>query len=327
MAGNSQRRGATRKAGSKKGQTVGSGGVRRRGLEGKGNTPKAEDRTYHPAAKRARAKAKAEAKTATTRSRNAARPAVNRKDGEGPELVLGRNPVVECLRAGVPATALYVAVGTENDDRLTEAVKIAADTGISILEVPRTDLDKLSHNGMHQGLALQVPPYRYAHPDDLVERARAGGEPGLLVALDNITDPRNLGAVVRSVAAFGGQGVVIPQRRSAGVTAVAWRTSAGAAARLPVARATNLTRTLKDWANRGYQIVGLDAGGDTTLDEFDGSAPTVIVVGSEGKGLSRLVRETCDTILSIPMAGPVESLNASVAAGVVLAEAARQRRS
>ncbi|QLY31448.1 23S rRNA (guanosine(2251)-2'-O)-methyltransferase RlmB [Nocardia huaxiensis] len=326
MAGNSQRRGATRKAGSKKGQTVGSGGQRRRGLEGKGATPKAEDRVYHAAAKRAKLKAKAEAKSATTRARNAARPAVNRKDGEGPELVLGRNPVVECLRAGVPATALYVAVGTENDDRLTEAVKIAADTGISILEVPRTDLDKLSHNGMHQGLALQVPPYRYAHPDDLVERARAAGEPGLLVALDNITDPRNLGAVVRSVAAFGGQGVVIPQRRSAGVTAVAWRTSAGAAARLPVARATNLTRTLKDWANKGYQIVGLDAGGDTTLDEFDGSAPTVIVVGSEGKGLSRLVRETCDTILSIPMAGPVESLNASVAAGVVLAEAARQRR-
>src|SRR5690606_34337373 len=125
---------------------------------------------------------------------------------------------------------------------------------------------------------------------------------------------------------FGGQGVVIPQRRSASVTAVAWRTSAGAAARLPVARATNLTRTLKDFAAKGYQIVGLDAGGDTTLDEFDGTAPTVIVVGSEGKGLSRLVRETCDAILSIPMAGPVESLNASVAAGVVLAEVARQRR-
>lgn len=326
MAGNSQRRGATRKSGTKKGQVVGSGGQRRRGLEGKGATPKAEDRTYHAAAKRAKLKAKAQASTATARARNAARPTVGRKDGEGPELVLGRNPVVECLRAGVPATALYVAVGTENDDRLTESVKIAADTGISILELPRTDLDRMSNNGMHQGLALQVPPYRYAHPDDLVDRVNADGGQALLVALDNITDPRNLGAVVRSVAAFGGQGVVIPQRRSAAVTAVAWRTSAGAAARLPVARATNLTRTLKDWASKGYQIVGLDAGGDTTLDEFDGTAPTVIVVGSEGKGLSRLVRENCDAILSIPMAGPVESLNASVAAGVVLAEVARQRR-
>ncbi|EHI44789.1 RNA methyltransferase [Rhodococcus opacus PD630] len=245
---------------------------------------------------------------------------------DGPENVLGRNPVVECLRAGVPATALYVAVGTESDDRLKESVQRAADAGISILEVPRTDLDRLSANGMHQGIALQVPPYRYAHPDDLIAEARKHQEAPLLVALDNITDPRNLGAVVRSVAAFGGHGVVIPERRSASVTAVAWRTSAGAAARLPIARATNLTRTLKDWASKGVQVVGLDAGGDTTLDEFDGSGPVVVVVGSEGKGLSRLVRENCDAILSIPMAGPVESLNASVAAGVVLADIARRRR-
>ncbi|MFI9410250.1 23S rRNA (guanosine(2251)-2'-O)-methyltransferase RlmB [Nocardia gamkensis] len=321
MAGNSQRRGAVRKSGSKKGAVVGSGGKRRRGLEGRGATPPAEMRTKHPAAKRAAAKAKA----AQGRSSSSGRPA-GRKSDDGPELVLGRNPVVECLRAGVPATALYVAVGTENDDRLTESVRMAADTGISILEVPRTDLDRLSANGLHQGVALQVPPYRYAHPDDLLDRARGAAEPALLVALDNISDPRNLGAVIRSVAAFGGHGVLIPQRRSASVTAVAWRTSAGAAARLPVARATNLTRTLKDWASQGVQIVGLDAGGDTTLDDFDGGDPTVIVVGSEGKGLSRLVRESCDAILSIPMAGPVESLNASVAAGVVLSEVARQRR-
>ena len=241
-------------------------------------------------------------------------------------MVLGRNPVVECLRAGVPATALWVAVGTDSDERLKESVQRAGDAGISILEVPRSDLDKLSANGLHQGLALQVPPYRYAHPDDLIAAARAHQEPALLVALDNITDPRNLGAVIRSVAAFGGHGVVIPQRRSASVSAVAWRTSAGAAARLPVARATNLTRTLKDWQTKGITIIGLDAGGDTTLDEFDGSGPVAIVVGSEGKGLSRLVRETCDMILSIPMAGPVESLNASVAAGVVVADIARQRR-
>jgi 23S rRNA (guanosine2251-2'-O)-methyltransferase len=146
------------------------------------------------------------------------------------------------------------------------------------------------------------------------------------VALDNISDPRNLGAIVRSVAAFAGNGVLIPQRRSASVTAVAWRTSAGAAARVRVARATNLTRTLKHWADSGLQIVGLDADGGTAIDQFDGTVPTVVVVGSEGKGLSRLVRETCDAVVSIPMAGPTESLNASVAAGVVLAEIARQRR-
>ena len=159
--------------------------------------------------------------------------------------------MLECLRAGVPATALYVALGTDADERLTESVQIAADKGISILEVPRHDLDRIAANGLHQGLALQVPPYSYAHPDDLLADATSDSVPALMVALDNISDPRNLGAIVRSVAAFGGHGVLIPQRRSASVTAVAWRTSAGAAARVPVARATNLTRTLKDWANRG----------------------------------------------------------------------------
>jgi 23S rRNA (guanosine2251-2'-O)-methyltransferase len=242
------------------------------------------------------------------------------------EIVLGRNPVLECLRAGVPATALYVALGAEADERLTESVRLAADSGISILEAPRYDLDRIAANGLHQGIALQVPPYQYAHPDDLLATARKHSTPALMVALDNISDPRNLGAIVRSVAAFGGHGVLIPQRRSASVTAVAWRTSAGAAARVPVARATNLTRTLQNWADAGLQVVGLDAGGDTTVDELDGTGPMVVVVGSEGKGLSRLVRENCDAVVSIPMAGPTESLNASVAAGVVLAEIARQRR-
>ncbi|MGV0715164.1 23S rRNA (guanosine(2251)-2'-O)-methyltransferase RlmB [Mycolicibacterium sp. XJ662] len=309
MAGNSRRRGAVRKPGTKKGPTVGSGGVRRRGLEGRGATPPAHKRPNHPAAKRA--------------AKAARRPARKTDDTE---VVLGRNPVLECLRAGVPATALYVALGAEADERLTESVRIAADSNISILEVPRHDLDRIAANGLHQGLALQVPPYVYAHPDDLLAAATADGGPALLVALDNISDPRNLGAIVRSVAAFGGHGVLIPQRRSASVTAVAWRTSAGAAARLPVARATNLNRTLKSWADAGLQVVGLDAGGDTTVDELDGEGPMVVVVGSEGKGLSRLVRENCDTVVSIPMAGPTESLNASVAAGVVLAEIARQRR-
>ncbi|AFM19391.1 rRNA methylase, putative, group 3 [Mycolicibacterium chubuense NBB4] len=312
MAGNSQRRGAIRKAGTKKGPTVGSGGVRRRGLEGKGATPPAHKRPHHPAAKRAA---------------KAARQQQGRhKKTDDTEIVLGRNPVVECLRAGVPATALYVALGTDSDERLTEAVQTAGDRGIAILEVPRHDLDRIAANGMHQGLALQVPPYVYAHPDDLLAEAKRDAAQPLLVALDNISDPRNLGAIVRSVAAFGGHGVLIPQRRSASVTAVAWRTSAGAAARIPVARATNLNRTLKQWADAGVQVVGLDAGGDTAIDEIDGEGPIVVVVGSEGKGLSRLVRENCDAIVSIPMAGPTESLNASVAAGVVLAEIARQRR-
>ncbi len=315
MAGNSRRRGAVRKEGTKKGPTVGSGGVRRRGLEGRGATPPAHQRPHHPAAKRAAKAGKSQ--------QQQRRPARKTDDTE---VVLGRNPVLECLRTGVPATALYVALGADADERLTESVRIAADSGISILEVPRHDLDRIAVNGLHQGLALQVPPYSYAHPDDLLADATRDSTPALLVALDNISDPRNLGAIVRSVAAFGGHGVLIPQRRSASVTAVAWRTSAGAAARVPVARAPNLTRALKNWADAGLQVIGLDAEGDTTVDELEGTGPVVLVVGSEGKGLSRLVRENCDAVVSIPMAGPTESLNASVAAGVVLAEIARQRR-
>ena len=241
--------------------------------------------------------------------------------------MLGRNPVVECLRAGVPAMALHVALGTTADERVAEAVQLAADAGVAILEVPRIDLDRIAGGALHQGVALQVPPYAYAHPDDLLEAASDSVDPALIVALDGVTDPRNLGAVVRSVSAFGGHGVVVPQRRSASMTAVAWRASAGTAARLPVARATNLTRTLREYATAGLMVAGLDAEGSVPLDDFDLAAdPLVLVVGSEGKGLSRLVRQTCDVTVSIPMAGPVESLNASVAAGVVLAEVARRRR-
>jgi 23S rRNA (guanosine2251-2'-O)-methyltransferase len=269
-------------------------------------------RPHHPAARRAAVAAKQVRKSY--------------KPTDETEMVLGRNPVLECLRAHAPATALYVVLGAEADERMTESVTLAADRGIAILEVPRNDLDRLSANGLHQGIALQVPPYDYAHPDDLLASATSDTEPALLVALDNISDPRNLGAIIRSVSAFAGHGVLIPQRRSASVTAVAWRTSAGAAARVRGARATNLTRTLKEWADAGLQLVGLDAEGDTTIDEFEATGPLVVVVGSEGKGLSRLVRQNCDAVLSIPMAGPTESLNASVAAGVVLAEVARQRR-
>jgi 23S rRNA (guanosine2251-2'-O)-methyltransferase len=318
MAGNSKRRGAVRKEGTKKGAVVGSGGQRRKGLEGRGPTPRASERTGHPAARRAAAKERVAGRRGGGR-----RP----QDGDAPETVLGRNPVLECLRAGVPATALRVAIGATSDERVAESVHLAADLGLAILEVERNELDRMSGGALHQGVALQIPPYSYAHPDELLEAASDSGNPALIVALDGVTDPRNLGAVVRSVSAFGGHGVVVPQRRAAGMTAVAWRTSAGTAARLPVARATNLTRTLREYAQTGLMVAGLDADGDVTLDEFDlATDPLVIVTGSEGKGLSRLVRQSCDVTVSIPMAGPVESLNASVAAGVVLAEVARRRR-
>lgn len=319
MAGNSQRRGATRRTGTKKGAVVGSGGRSRRALEGKGPTPAAELRKGHPAARRAAA---AKRKPRSAESRPPSRPR-----GELPETVVGRNPVVEALRAGVPATALYVAAGLASDDRVAEAITVAAERGIPQLDVSRPELDRLTGNAVHQGMALVVPPYQYAHPDDLLGRARDSGRAALIVAVDGVTDPRNLGAIVRSAAAFGAHGVVVPERRSAGMTASAWRTSAGTAARLRVARCTNLVRTLKEYAAQGLMIAGLDADGTTDTDSFElATSPLVLVVGSEGRGLARLTRTICDVTVSIPMARSVESLNASVATGVVLAEVARRRR-
>jgi 23S rRNA (guanosine2251-2'-O)-methyltransferase len=185
----------------------------------------------------------------------------------------------------------------------------------------------MSGGALHQGIGLQVPPYDYAHPDDLLALASDSGRPPLIVALDGVTDPRNLGAVVRSAAAFDAHGVVVPQRRSVGMTASAWRTSAGAAARLPVARAVNLARALASYQDNGLQTVGLAADGDVDLHEYDGFAdPVALVVGAEGAGLSRLVRERCDVVVRIPIDRDTESLNVSVAAGIALYAAAAARR-
>ena len=249
----------------------------------------------------------------------------SKPDGSGPEIVVGRNPVVEALRAGVPASALYIANGIDLDERTREAVKLAKAMQVPLLDADRRELDKYAPGAVHQGLVLQVPPFSYLHPDELLDRAFSSGVP-LLVALDGVTDPRNLGAVVRSVGAFGGQGVLIPERRAAGMTASAWKASAGAAARVQVARATNLTRALTAYADRGVLIVGLAAGGSLDLTDLEAATdPIVLVVGSEGKGLSRLVQERCDLVVRIPIAAATESLNASVAAGVALYEVARRR--
>ena len=317
MAGNSQRRGAVRKTGSKKGATVGSGGQRRRGLEGKGPTPKASDRPNHKAHKFANAAAK-------SGSSRPQRP--QRRTKASSEMVAGRNSVLEALRADIPVATMYVAGRIDADDRVREALKIAGERGIPILETPRGELDRLTDDAVHQGLAIQVPPYEYAHPSDFVD-PQTPGIP-LVVALDGITDPRNLGAIIRSVAAFGGHGVVVPARRSVGMTASAWKTSAGAAARIPVAQVSNLNQALKDFKKAGFFVIGLDMDGDVELPDLElASEPLVIVVGSEGKGLSKLVGENCDQIVSVPMSSAVESLNAGIAAGVTLYEVARRRRS
>jgi 23S rRNA (guanosine2251-2'-O)-methyltransferase len=331
MAGNSQRKGAMRKTGTKKGQTVGSGGQRRRGLEPKGPTPKATERTQHPAAR----KAKSVAKRAEVEAKKAPAPRSGARGGtsvrsrkDGVEFVVGRNAVVEALRAGVPATALHVQLFLESDERIKEALILASEARIPLKESSRVDLDKLTHGAVHQGLAMVVPPYDYADAHDLLDAAAEAGEAPLIVALDSITDPRNLGAIVRSAAAFGAHGVLVPERRAAGMTAAAWKTSAGAAARVPVARATNLSRALADLASVGCMVIGL-AAGETSLDDLDpdlARGPLVVVVGSEGDGLSRLVGEHCDVLVGIPMTADTESLNAGVAAGVVLYAVSHARR-
>jgi len=228
--------------------------------------------------------------------------------------------VLEALRAGLPANVLLVFERVDADDRITEIVSKAVEREIEVREVSKPVLDRIADGSPHQGVALEVAPYEYLQPGDLLEAP----SPIRLIALDGIQDPRNLGAILRSAAAFGAHGAVIPERRAAGVTVAAWKVSAGAAARLPVARATNLVRALEDYKKAGLFVVGLDSDGDVELAEsnlLDG--PLVIVVGAEGAGLSRLVRETCDQIASIPISSATESLNASVAASIALYEASK----
>jgi 23S rRNA (guanosine2251-2'-O)-methyltransferase len=315
MAGNSQRKGAIKKTG-KGNPTAGSGGRVKRGLEGKGPTPKAVDRPYHDKHKAAK-----RAESASGR-----RPVRKRAAGDA-EWIIGRNPVVEALREGVPVNAVYVAENAERDGRLREAFQLSAEMGIPLLEVTKLELDRMTGFNGHQGLAARVPAYEYAHADDLIDDARNNQEEPLIVVLDHITDPRNLGAIVRSAAGFGAHGVVIPDRRSASMTAAAWKTSAGAAARIKVAQTVNLTRQIKAYQEAGCMVVGLDMDGDLTLNTLGDLAtgPLVIVVGSEGEGLSRLVSENCDHIVSIPMVNSVESLNAGVAASVTLYAVAQAR--
>ncbi len=318
----------------KKGPSKGTGGLGRKALEGRGPTPKAEDRAWHPAGKR---KAAAERYAASggkgkpgqrqTAGGNPNRSARAKDNTTDTEVVTGRNSVLEALRAKIPATAFYIAQRVEMDDRVKEMLSIATHRGIPVLEVTRQELDRMAgFDGVHQGVAIKVPPYEYAHPQDLLESTIDKGQVPLFVALDGITDSRNLGAIIRSAAAFGSHGVILPQRRSAGVNSAAWKTSAGAAARLPVALATNLTSLLKDFKKQGVFILGLAGDGDVDLPALQlADRPVVIVAGAEGKGLSRLVRETCDQIVSIPISTATESLNVGIATSVALYQVATIR--
>ena len=311
MAGTAKPRGAARSS-SKKGPTGGTGGKNKRRLEGKGPTPKAEDRPYHAAAKRK----KAAEKKVSPRTRT------GRSEKPKGEIVSGRNAVLEALRASVPATELIVARSIDVDDRVAEALQLALHLQLPIREVHRAELEGI--NATSQGIILAIKPYQYSSFQEIAERAN---HPILIVALDGVTDPRNLGAIVRSAAAFGAAGVVMTERRAAAMTASAWKSSSGAAARLPVAQVTNMARTIEDAKKLGCFVIGLDGESDQTLSGMKVAKENVmIVVGSEGKGLSRLVREKCDLVVSIPMRATTESLNASVATSIALFWVDEQRR-
>lgn len=294
----------------------GSGGNNKRRLSGKGPTPKAVDRPYHPAAKR-----KAAAASAPKKGKPEARREKQSRDFEvQDDVIVGRNPVVEALRAGVSVKRVMIARGIDVDERVNEIIELARDSRIEVLEVNRKELDPYP---AHQGVALKVAPYKFRPLGEVLQKV--SGVP-LVVALDGVTDPRNLGAIIRSACAFGAHAVVIPDRRAAGMTAVAWKASAGAAARTPVVQIKNMTATIHDLQSEGYFVVGLDAGGDVPLAEMAvADEPLMIVIGGEGKGLSRLVRESCDLVVSIPISSSMESLNASVAASIALYSVAEKR--
>lgn len=327
MNSKSTRGGAVRK--KSRGKAVGSGGQGRQALEGRGPTPKAEDRPYHPAgkAKAARERLEAARKRHGVGGKEGGAPRPQRKKSDDTELVTGRNAVLEALRTKIPATTLYVAAKVEMDDRMREILGLAVGRNVPVLEVMRPEIDRMtSRDTVHQGVVLKVPAYEYAHPLELLDQIERRGDLPLLVALDGVTDPRNLGAIIRSVGAFGGQGVIVPQRRSVGLNSAAWKTSAGAAARVPVAMAQNLTQTIKALKARGLFVIGLDGDGDVELPGLElADRPVVLVVGSEGKGLSRLVTENCDAVVSIPITAVTESLNAGIAASVTLYEISKLR--
>jgi 23S rRNA (guanosine2251-2'-O)-methyltransferase len=318
----------------------------RKALRGKGPTPKAKDRPYHKAAKansssrkqertseRSRPTSRPDSRTRTdSRSRPDSRSRANSRPIRGEERekvhvdsIAGRNVVLEALRAGIPAKELVVAVGIDIDDRIREIVDLAKSASLPIREVPRNRLDTLTGIAHHQGIALIARPFQYSSEKEIFQRAE---DPALYIAVDGITDPRNIGAIIRSAAAFGADGILIPERRSAGITAAAWKASAGAVARIPVAQVTNLVRSIENAKERGCFIVGLEGGSDDTLETMKIADQSLyIVVGSEGKGLSRLVKEKCDLLLSIPISSKVESLNASVAVSIALYGIAARRRS
>jgi 23S rRNA (guanosine2251-2'-O)-methyltransferase len=237
----------------------------------------------------------------------------------------GIHAVKEALEAQSPMDRIVIAKGRQ-DTRVEEIVQLARKQGISVRFEDRGQLDRLANSKDHQGVVALAAARAAGVLEDILARANASqGQMGLVVLLDGVEDPHNLGAIIRTALAAGAHGVVIPERRAAGLTDNVARASAGALAHLPVAKVTNLARSMEQLKEAGYWLVGLDEEGDKSYTEVDYKLPTGIVLGSEGKGLHELTRKRCDFVVKLPTTGPVKSLNVSVAAGVVLFEAIRQR--
>ncbi len=241
-------------------------------------------------------------------------------------ILYGVNPVRELLRAGEEIAELWLAEGGTRAAAFAELERLGRTAGAKVRAAPRQKLDRLAGTDRHQGVVAVVADFRYAAVEDLLAAAAASGRPALLVVLDGVEDPHNLGAVIRSAHALGAHGVVIPKDRAVGVTPAAAKASAGAVERCPVARVTNVAKTLEHLKEAGVWSVALAADGDRPLAELDLRGPTALVLGSEGEGLRPLVRKTCDLSASIPMNGEIDSLSVSASAAVALYEAARQRR-
>ena len=255
------------------------------------------------------------------------RPPVRRSapiEQENDGVIEGRNAVTEAIRAGVAIDKIYLLKG-EGDSALGHIASAAREQGVVVVNTDRRKLDAMSRTHAHQGVIALAAVREYASVDDILAAAQAKNEPPLIVVCDELSDPHNLGAVIRTADAAGAHGVIIPKRRSAGLTAVVGKTSAGAVAHVPVARVPNLPALLKELKEAGVWVFGTAAERTSTLYQADLKGPAAIVIGSEGDGMGRLVRENCDFIVSIPMRGKINSLNASAAAAVLLYEAVRQR--
>ena len=245
-------------------------------------------------------------------------------DAEADGIIEGRNAVIEALRVGTAIDKIYLAKG-ETDKTLGHIASKARDAGIVVVEADRRKLDGMSRTHAHQGVIALAAVREYATVESILAAAAEKDEPPLLVVCDEISDPHNLGAIIRTAECAGAHGVIIPKRRSAGLTAVVAKTSAGAVSYIPVARVANIPSLLKELKKQGVWVFGTAADGTTDLYGADLKGPAAIVIGSEGSGMTRLVSESCDFLVSIPMKGHISSLNASAAAAILLYEAVRQR--